>query len=287
MNHMGDMSQSVASWNTAGALLLLLFAVLMWTAVGILAYANRGPVRRWVYYGSIGVILLGVVGQIGHFQEHIAQAGYWVAHPNSQPWMTPWATWLANGFGRADMSKPSLGMEILHLTGNFIFLAGLAGIMVLTRRAPHTRARMWGRMGVWMQGIHGVEHLTLTLSVAFGATQAIGLSTWFGLLDPGPGLWTFRIWWHLIANAIGTTIFAMALYRLWQERASIRAAYQTSALVTAEKSPGRSQPPRRVDDYPRIPAVARTAADVPRSLMRARSGKAATAMGATTERIPT
>jgi Family of unknown function (DUF6008) len=276
VNHMGHMSQSAANWDVAGAILLLLFALVMWTAVGILAYANRGPVKRWVFYGSIGVIALGVVGQIGHFQEHVAQAGYWLAHPNAQPWMTPWATGLANGFGRVDTSKPALGMEILHLIGNFIFLAGLAGVVVITRRAPQTRTRVWGRMGVWMQGIHGLEHLALTVSVALGASQAIGLSTWFGLIDPGPGLWTFRIWWHLIANAIGTMIFAMALYHLWRERTTIDAAYQTSTLVAADKSPDRSRPPRGRAALPRrTPVVARTHAE---------PARAATA---TIERIPT
>lgn len=257
MNHMGGMGgmgHSVSAWDTTGAILLLLWAVVMWTAVGILAYANRGPVKRWMFHGSIGVIVLGVVGQIGHFQEHIAQAGYWVVHPNAQPWMTPWGTGLANGFGRVDQSKPSLGMEILHLAGNFIFLAGLAGIMVITWRAQQTRARKWGKMGVWMQGIHGLEHLTLTLSVAFGAKQAIGLSTWFGLLDPGPGLWTYRIWWHAIANVIGTTIFAIALYHLWRERATVSAAYETSAPATTEQRVPRRTPRRLAD--PSTPAIA-------------------------------
>jgi hypothetical protein len=103
-----------------------------------------------------------------------------------------------------------------------------------------------------MQGIHGLEHLTLTLSVAFGAKQAIGLSTWFGLLDPGPGLWTYRIWWHAIANAVGTTIFAIALYHLWRERATVSAAYETSAPAT-RRVPRRTA--RRLAD-PSTPAVA-------------------------------
>ncbi|PTA46453.1 DUF6008 family protein [Micromonospora sp. RP3T] len=42
---------------------------------------------------------------------------------------------LADGFGQVDATKASLGTEILHLTGNFIFLAGLAGIMLITKRA--------------------------------------------------------------------------------------------------------------------------------------------------------
>ncbi|HEU5270179.1 MAG TPA: DUF6008 family protein [Jatrophihabitans sp.] len=234
---MGNMNM-VSGWDTAGAVLLLAWAVLMWAAVGVLAFANRGGARPWIYRGALSVILIGVVGQLGHLQEHVAQAAYWVGHPNAKPWMTPWGTGLAKGFGQVDSSKPSLGMELLHLTGNFIFLAGLAGVMVISYRARQTRTRKWGRMGVWMQGIHGLEHLSLTLSVAFGAKQAIGLSTWFGTLPAGPGLWTYRIWWHAIANLIGSYIFAVALYQLWRERAVVRAAYLAPA-VAPTREPAR------------------------------------------------
>jgi hypothetical protein len=94
-------------------------------------------------------------------------------------------------------------------------------------------------MGFWMQGIHGLEHLSLTLSVAFGAKQAIGLSTWFGTLPAGPGLWTYRIWWHAIANLIGSYIFAVALYQLWRERAVVRASYLAPAAEAAAREPAR------------------------------------------------
>jgi hypothetical protein len=171
------------------------------------------------------VIVIGVIGQIGHLTEHVAQVGYWFQHPNSKAWMTPWGTGLARGFGQVDTSKPTLGMEILHLTGNFIFLAGLAAVMVITARARRSRSRWWGKLGVWMQGIHGLEHLSLTLSVWLGASQAIGLSTWFGQLTPGPGLTTYRIWWHFIANVIGSVIFGIALYHLWRERRDIGGSY--------------------------------------------------------------
>jgi len=217
---------SVPGWDTTGAILMLLWALGMWAAVAGLAYANRGPGRVWVFRASVTVIFVGIIGQIGHLQEHVAQAGYWIAHSNSPAWMTPWGTGLARGFGQVDKTKPTLGMEILHLTGNFIFLAGLVGVMVITRRTPGARSRWWGRMGVWMQTFHGLEHLALTLSIAFGATKAIGFSTWFGQLDPGPGLVTYRVWWHFIANVIGSFIFGMAVYHLWRERNGLRAAYE-------------------------------------------------------------
>jgi hypothetical protein len=211
--------------DTVGAVLLLWWAVVMWAAVGALMLADRRGRGRQVYRGASAVVIVGVVGQIGHLQEHIAQVGYWVQHPNSKPWMTPWGDGLAMGFGRVDTSHPALGMEILHFVGNMIFLAGMVGIMILTCRAPQVRARKWGRMGVWMQGLHGLEHLSLMLSVWLGAKRAIGVSTWFGVMQPGPGLWTYRIWWHFLANVMGSVIFAGALWHVWVDRKEIEAGF--------------------------------------------------------------
>lgn len=218
---------AASGWDKLGAVLLLLWAAGMWAAVFGLWFANRGPVRRpWLYKASGAVIVIGLIGQIGHLQEHVAQVGYWLAHPNDPAWMTPWGTGLANGYGVVDTSKPTLGMEILHLIGNFIFLAGLAAVMVITRHARRTESRRWGRMGVWMQGLHGLEHLVLTLSVWFGAERAIGLSTWFGLVQPGLGLSTYRVWWHFVANIMGSYIFGKALIALWRERHVIAASFE-------------------------------------------------------------
>ncbi len=237
MPDMAGMARGASGWDIAGAILLLLWAVAMWVAIAGLWFANRGTPRPWVYRASLTVIVIGVIGQIGHLTEHVAQVGYWFQHPNSPAWMTPWGNALARGFGQVDTSKPTLGMEILHLTGNFIFLAGLAAVMVITRHARRTRTRFWGKMGVWMQGLHGLEHLSLTLSVWFGAKQAIGLSTWFGQLTPGPGLTTYRIWWHFIANVIGSIIFGVALYHLWRERHDIRGSYDPAAPGTGTGAP--------------------------------------------------
>jgi hypothetical protein len=239
MSNMPGMAQAASGWDTAGAILLLLWAVAMWAAVGGLWFASRATLRPWLYRASLTVIVIGVIGQIGHLTEHVAQVGYWLQHPNSPSWMTPWGTALARGFGQVDTSKPTLGMEILHLTGNFIFLAGLAAVLVITMRARRARTRYWGKLGVWMQGIHGLEHLSLTLSVWFGATQAIGLSTWFGQLTPGPGLTTYRIWWHFIANVIGSFIFGMALYHLWRERRDIQGSYDPAGPGTGLGAPER------------------------------------------------
>lgn len=237
MQSMAGMGSAASGWDGAGAVLLLLWAVAMWAAVAGLWYANRGTPRPWLFRASVAVIVVGLIGQIGHLSEHVAQVGYWVGHPNSPAWMTPWGSALARGFGQVDTSKPTLGMEILHLTGNFIFLAGLAACMVITRHARRTRTRFWAKMGVWMQGIHGLEHLSLTLSVWLGAKEAIGLSTWFGQLTPGPGLTTYRIWWHFIANAIGSFIFGMALYHLWRERRDIRGSFDLAGAPSELSAP--------------------------------------------------
>jgi hypothetical protein len=66
-------------------------------------------------------------------------------------------------------------------------------------------------------------------------------------MAPGPGLWTFRIWWHAIANLIGSFIFAMALYQLWRERVEIRATYLVPSGSTA-KEPARLPRSRPVAD---------------------------------------
>jgi hypothetical protein len=141
-----------------------------------------------------------------------------------------------------DTAHPALGMEILHFVGNMIFLAGMAGIMVLTCRAPGVRARKWGRMGVWMQGLHGLEHLSLMLSVWFGATRPIGVSTWFGVMHPGPGLWTYRIWWHFLANVMGSVIFAGALWHIWADRKEIAAGFATAAPTRRRATVGSPAP---------------------------------------------
>ncbi|WP_280376880.1 DUF6008 family protein [Nocardia wallacei] len=222
----------VSGWAVAGAIGMVVWMVVMWAGVAVLFLCLRKPLRPWMFQTGLAVVGLGVLAQLGHFQEHVAQVAYWVGHSNEPGWMTPWGTALADGFGQVDHMKPALGMEILHLVGNFHFLAGLAGVALITRHAVASRARRWGRMGVLMQGIHGLEHIALTVSVLFG-TKAIGLSTWFGLLDAGPGLWTYRVWWHFFANVIGTTIFAMALYHLWRERAAIAAPYYAATTGKA------------------------------------------------------
>ncbi|MEU7473708.1 DUF6008 family protein [Streptomyces sp. NPDC044984] len=253
------MSAVASAVDVAGAVFLVLWTVAMWLAVCLLAWANRGPVRPWLYRGSVAVIGLGVIGQIGHFQEHVAQAAYWIAHPEAPAWMTPWGDGLARGMGRVDPDNPALGMEILHLTGNYVFLAGLVGIMLITSRAvTELKSRRWARMGVWMQGIHGLEHVLLTVSVALGADRAIGLSTWFGAIAPGPALTTYRVWWHFVANLVGTAILTVAVFHLWRERRGVKVSHTDAASGPRERRDGASGSLRREPEAEAGPADSET-----------------------------
>jgi hypothetical protein len=213
--HHGTGSSIVAA-TTLVALLVLVGACLM------LGLRRRGW-RRVLLLGA-GI---GVAFQVAHFAEHVAQAGYWAWHSSEAPWMTPWAGALARSFGSLAPGTPSFGMEAMHLVGNAIFLAGaLATVTALTRFGPASSRRP-ARTAVWVQSVHVLEHVALTVSVVLTG-RAIGMSTGFGALDPGPSLWTYRVWWHLTINALATALLVVAISR-WRrgERAAPTLAYVT------------------------------------------------------------
>ncbi len=236
------MDQHVALWQSVSAFLLLGWAVAMWATVISLALSRRHRQGSRAYHIAGALVVIGLFGQVGHLQEHLVQVGFWVAHPESPGWMSPWAAGAAHVFGRIDPSAPTQGMEILHLVGNLIFLAGVMGVLFITRRARHTRAYAWGRFAGWMQGLHCVEHLALTLSIGLGADRAIGVSTWFGLMGPGPGLWTYRIWWHVLANTITTVVFATSAWHVWRSRLEIASTFAGPAFAGPRPASHRAPP---------------------------------------------
>lgn len=181
------------------------FIVLL-TAVTGLALCSRHGGRR----GLLAAAVAGIAFQLGHFSEHVAQAGYWVTHSSEAPWMTPWAHALADSFGALAPGTPGFGMEALHLTGNAIFLAGAVAALAVLSRVGVPRATTLARRAVWAQAVHVAEHVALTTSVATGS-KPLGMSTLFGTLDPGQALWTYRIWWHLTINAVATTLIVLAV----------------------------------------------------------------------------
>jgi hypothetical protein len=193
-----------ASLAGATALIILAAAVIAGLAAGLVT-------KRW-RSALIATAVTGGVFQLAHFAEHLAQSGYWTAHRDQAPWMTPWAQALADSFGGLAPGTPSFGMEALHLAGNAIFLAGAVAILVVVTRYGPVAARRPARLGVVVQAVHVAEHVGLTVSVLV-AGRAYGLSTLLGSLDPGPGLWSYRILWHLTINATATALLAAALIR--------------------------------------------------------------------------
>jgi hypothetical protein len=217
------MHQHLAQTSAAGAIALL--ALLATVLAGLTLGLRCRPWRWALIAGAVG----GGVFQLGHFAEHVAQVGYWALHTDKAPWMTPWASALADSFGRLAPGTSGFGMEALHLVGNAIFLAGAVAILTWVVRNGPVSSHRPARAGVAVQSVHVVEHVALTVSVIVGSRPR-GLSTLFGTLDPGPGLWTYRVWWHLTVNAVATTLLAVALARA-HRRHTARAARPSPALA--------------------------------------------------------
>lgn len=157
----------------------------------------------------LAVAVGGIGFQVLHLVEHVAQLGYWGLHPNHAPWLTPWAE--AGRDALAVGGDPATGSELLHLTGNVVFLAGLAALTVHVRRTSAGRIA-WLRPALTVQGFHVVEHVLLTASWVLSG-RALGFSTLFGALS-GTTLSTYRIWWHFLVNVGATALAVAALLRL-------------------------------------------------------------------------
>lgn len=163
------------------------------------AWKTRPRQRRTV----IAVVAIaGLSFQVLHALEHVVQAGAWVAAPDQPPFLTPWA--VAGRDALAVTGSAALGNELLHLGGNFVFMAGLAALWALQGAAP-SRAL---RAAVIAQAAHVLEHVALTATLAVTG-RAIGVTTLFGLLDAGPTLWGLRVVAHFTINGIAT-VAAMA-----------------------------------------------------------------------------
>lgn len=185
---------------------------------------QRGPVLALVA-GA------GLTFQVVHAVEHVAQAAAWALQPSQPPWLTPWAA--AGRDVLAVGGDAAVGNELLHLLGNVIFLAGLVALAGLARRRD-SRSRAL-RVAVAIQGVHVAEHVALTGSVLVG-DRPIGITTLFGLLDPGPALWTLRVGAHFALNTVATVAAGLAV------AAMVRAAVHE---VELRLSPGSS--PHQID----------------------------------------
>lgn len=163
-----------------------------------------GTQKQWLVTAVVGVLIFQVV----HSAEHVAQVVYWLFNPTAGPWMSTWAMGLTMGLGSVSGGGIPLGMELLHLIGNAIFLAGLLLAARLPERFHNDESRKWLWIATLLQVAHVAEHVLLTASVALGGS-ALGLSTLFGLLTPGtPAAVGYRVLFHLTINLVAT-YFAM------------------------------------------------------------------------------
>src|SRR5438552_12806869 len=109
---------TVTQWSDPGSLGGLGVAVLAGVAIAVVVVA--GGRRRWL----AAVVVGSVVFQLVHFGEHVAQAGYWLGHRGSPPYLTPWAAAARGGFAYwcavwgGKGAGPARGGELLHLAGN-------------------------------------------------------------------------------------------------------------------------------------------------------------------------
>lgn len=168
----------------------------------------------------VAVVVLGVTFQICHFVEHAVQFGMWVFGDRSAPWMSGPAMWLVHLIGNFVMPVPHnnlhtaafsaqqmmVGMEVLHLIGNSIFLVTIACLYVLL-------PTKWVRWALYIESFHLCEHLMLTTSAIF-LGKPLGFSTLFGysgLFWFKEGMVGYRVFWHFAMNLIPTVLVMVAL----------------------------------------------------------------------------
>ncbi|MGO4565879.1 DUF6008 family protein [Rhizobium sp. 2YAF20] len=181
----------------------------------------------------LSVAFLAFLFQIGHFAEHATQFGVWLLGDSSQicgrgtPWMSPWATKITEVLGSyflpdEDRSRRMVvGMEIMHLCGNLIFLSGLISLWCFFP----TRPNAWA---IAFETFHLYEHIMLTASAYF-IGKPIGMSTLFGgsfALGWPEFAVGFRVSWHFFMNALPMPFAMLAvlqIYRAYRERNSAEA----------------------------------------------------------------
>lgn len=202
---------------------LLAWALLAGMAVSLVllaAWWNR-PKRAL----ALGIALTAF--QAFHTLEHLLQLRQWFAAPWQQGWMSPIAhqtsvglAAIADGLG---LTGTGLGMELLHLVGNIVFLVGVLALW---------RAGLGGLSIVLIvfKAMHLLEHTTLTLT-ALAGLPAWGASTFFAQLS-GAELSTYRVWWHLVMNAAAFAL-AVAVILKVKARPTWLVAGLTCAALTA------------------------------------------------------
>lgn len=176
-----------------------------------------------------GVAGLGMAFQVGHFAEHAFQFGVWILGDLSNicgrdtPWMSTWVTEMVRRGGQsmfptADAARQMMmGMEVLHLIGNSVFLASLGCLYYCVRSK-------WIRWALYIEGFHLYEHLMLTVSAYF-IGKPIGLSTLFGgagMIGSPEFAVGYRVSWHFAMNLLPMPFAMIGLMEHVRSRAAAR-----------------------------------------------------------------
>lgn len=159
---------------------------------------------------NLVIVVLCLAFQIVHFGEHTYQTSVWLAGEREKPQMTALGMWAMHEVGmmffpdEPFLRQSKLGLEVLHLVGNGIFLIGIIALYSFIR----VKSVLWAMI---IEGFHLYEHVSLTVS-ALALNKSIGMSTLFGLPIGGLEQVALRVWWHFIFNAIPTALVVIAIY---------------------------------------------------------------------------
>lgn len=157
-----------------------------------------------IYIASVAVLAMAF--QVGHFAEHAFQFVVWLLGDLSgicgrdTPWMSSPVTDAVRSAGAvlvpsaAAPRQMMIGLEVLHLIGNSIFLMGLACLYAWI-------PSKWIRWAWYIEGFHLLEHIMLTVSALYFG-KPLGISTLFGhSIDFGrEAAVGYRVTWHFIMN---------------------------------------------------------------------------------------
>jgi len=201
-------------------------------AASIAAYrfsSHGAHARRSMHAVAAG----GLAFQVVHVLEHGLQLGFWFAKPGGTPWLSSWASGTADGLlyfcslvPSAD-TPASLGVEMLHLTGNIVFLGALTAWQV-AMRAQNRSIKSLNRAEA-VQLFHVAEHVIL-VGTLLALGRANGFSTMFGFVE-GSGLVAARVWFHFGINAIATTYALRAAHQTWGRKAAVQHPSAEMVLV--------------------------------------------------------
>lgn len=191
-----------------------------------------------LWFGVLSVLAtLALAFQVGHFFEHAVQFAVWIVGDWSNicgrdtPWMSPWVHNLVDQTGL--LLFPSverarrlmLGMEVLHLIGNGIFLTGLACLLYCV-------PSKWVRWALYIETFHLYEHIMLTATALF-VGKPIGMSTLFGaasVIGEKEFAVGCRVAWHFLMNLLPMPFAMVGLTEYLMDRNSTPTKTQNASM---------------------------------------------------------